>query len=112
MIVVAGYTFGDIGDTATDTVEIYDLTTPATTWVTTTSFPEPIIASRGVTLGNIFYVTGRRVEGRGRWRAIFSQFNSRRSVHLGVGPSATDMDRSDVALCQQERARSLCSSRN
>ena len=47
-------------DQPTDTVEIFDLTTPATTWVTTTSFPLAFAGSRGVTLQNIFYVTGRR----------------------------------------------------
>ena len=65
LIVVAGHIYDPTPTqlyVPADTVEIYDLTTPATTWVSTTSFPEPIIASRGVTLDNIFYVTGRRLE--------------------------------------------------
>ena len=65
LIVVAGHIYDPTPThlyVPSDTVEIYDLTTPATTWVSTTSFPEPIIASRGVTMDNIFYVTGRRLE--------------------------------------------------
>ena len=46
-------------DKPTKTVEIYDLTSPAATWVSATDFPEYIIGSRGATLDNIFYVTGR-----------------------------------------------------
>ena len=46
-------------DKPTKTVEIYDLTSPAATWVSATDFPEYIIGSRGATLDNIFYVTGQ-----------------------------------------------------
>ena len=46
--------------TPTAAVEVYDLTSPASSWVNTTNFPYLISGTRGVTLNNTFYVTGRR----------------------------------------------------
>ena len=61
LIVVAGDTMPTWNSTeATNTVEIYDLTTPGSTWLSTTNFPIYLSGSRGVTPDNIFYVTGRR----------------------------------------------------
>ena len=60
LIVVAGET---TSSSATDSVEIYDLTSSATAWVTTTHFPFLVSGSRGVTLDNIFYVTGGPRDG-------------------------------------------------
>ena len=105
LIVVAGETSSSAG---TDTVEIYDLTTPATTWVSATNFPFYISGSRGVTLDNIFYVTGRR---RGNTIIFLSHFKTRVPVHLGMEPSFLNMDRIDAPLCHPEPSWSLCSSR-
>ena len=61
LIVVAGETMPTPTSTVqTNTVEIYDLTTPGSNWLPTTNFPDYLSGSRGVTLDNIFYVTGRR----------------------------------------------------
>ena len=57
LIVVAGEAYYT-PPLPTDSVEIFDLTSPASAWVTTTPFPFLISGSRGVTLDNIFYVTG------------------------------------------------------
>ena len=47
----------------TNTVEIYDLTSPGSAWIQTIlPFPFFISGSRGVTLDNIFYVTGRQCQ--------------------------------------------------
>ena len=110
LIVVAGYTFTTAPSyPATDTVETYDLTNLAPTWVTTTSFPlTTIIGSRGVTLNNVFYVTGRR---RGNTIIFLSHFKTRVPVHLGMEPSFLNMDRIDAPLCHPEPSWSLCSSR-
>ena len=59
LIVVAGDTMPTSTSTVkTNTVEIYDLTSPGSAWLPTTNFPFLISGSRGVTLDNIFYVTG------------------------------------------------------
>ena len=42
---------------STNTVETFDLSTPGSSWVPTTSFPFYISGSPGVTLDNVFYVT-------------------------------------------------------
>ena len=60
LIVVAGDTITSSNSVmSTNTVEIYDLSTPGTAWVSTTNFPFFISGSRAVTLDNVFYVTGR-----------------------------------------------------
>ena len=56
LIVVGGRS--DTDTIVTDTVEIYDLSKPATNWIPATNFPVAIHGSRGVTLENIFFVTG------------------------------------------------------
>ena len=67
LIVVAGVTYDESTTSyvSTDTVEIFpDLSTPTNSWVSvsTANFPGQIMASRGVTLNNVFYVTGKRRE--------------------------------------------------
>ena len=63
LIVVAGDTISSTTSvtpitSSTNTVETFDLSTPGSSWVPTTSFPFYISGSRGVTLDNVFYVTG------------------------------------------------------
>ena len=57
LIAVAGNT--PTSPFVTDTVEIYDLSTPKKNWSPATNFPLAVSGYRGVTLDNIFYVTGK-----------------------------------------------------
>ena len=64
MLIVAAGTTGPY-HVELNTVEIFpDLSLPANSWVSvsTANFPGQIMASRGVTLNNVFYVTGKRRE--------------------------------------------------
>ena len=66
LIVVAGNTYDDNSNNyvETDTVEIFPDLSSSSSWVSvsTANFPGQIMASRGVTLNNVFYVTGKRRE--------------------------------------------------
>ena len=62
LIVVAGETMASSTSVmSTNSVEVFDLSTPGTAWVSTTNFPFFISGSRAVTLDNVLYVTGRSV---------------------------------------------------
>ena len=68
LIVVAGDTVDESTTSyvPTDTVEIFpDLSYPTNSWVSlsTANFPgQTVVGKRGVTLNNVFYVTGKRRE--------------------------------------------------